>query len=140
MEPLKQRIRFCTSLDGTKIAYAVCGKGPPLLWAGSFMRHLELDGSSPIWAPWLAMLSKRHTLIRFDWRGCGLSDRKAGEYTMQRYAEDLMAVIEANQLKRFALFGHEGSGTLAIMATLALANAVSHLILLNCRGTACAPT
>jgi len=37
----KQEIRFCTSADGTRIAYAVSGKGPPLVLAANWLTHLE---------------------------------------------------------------------------------------------------
>ena len=69
MQAVDQRIHFCKSRDGAGIAYAVSGSGPPLLWVQHWVHHLELDVRNPIWQPWLALLSRRHTLIRFDWRG-----------------------------------------------------------------------
>ncbi|HZM27538.1 MAG TPA: hypothetical protein VFB89_09285, partial [Gemmatimonadales bacterium] len=66
-----QQIRFCKSRDGTRIAYAAGGAGPPLVWAASWFHHLELDWTSPIWRPWISLLTRRHTLVRYDWRGCG---------------------------------------------------------------------
>src|SRR4051795_583841 len=61
-----QQIRFCTSRDGTRIAYATCGVGPPLIWVAHFIHHLKFDWDSPVWRPWISLLAKRHTLIRFD--------------------------------------------------------------------------
>src|SRR5262245_4611106 len=100
-----QHIRFCTSRDGTRIAYATCGEGPPLLFAQHWIHHLELDWENPIWRPWLALLSRRHTVIRYDWRGCGLSDREGVDLSPERYIDDLAAVAEATKLARFTLFG-----------------------------------
>ena len=100
-----QQIRFCSSRDGTRIAYATCGAGPPLVWAAAWGHHLELDWACQVWRPWLDMLARRHTLVRYDWRGCGLSDRERIEFSFERFVEDLEAVIEATGLGRFALFG-----------------------------------
>jgi pimeloyl-ACP methyl ester carboxylesterase len=72
---LKQNIRFCTSRDGTRIAYATMGQGPPLVRAAHTFTHLEFELNSPVWSPWLAELSRSNTLVRYDQRGCGLSDR-----------------------------------------------------------------
>lgn len=98
-----QQIRFCKSRDGTRIAFATCGKGPPLLFAQHYIHHLDHDWSSPIWRPWLELLSQRHTVIRYDWRGCGLSDRDGVEFTPERYRDDLAAVVEAAGIDRFAM-------------------------------------
>src|SRR5215210_7484463 len=100
-----QQIRFCTSRDGTRIAYATCGAGPPLVWTPSWTHHLKLDWDSPVWRPWISLLARRHTLVRYDWRGCGLSDREHVEFSFEKFVEDLEAVIEAAGLEQFALFG-----------------------------------
>jgi pimeloyl-ACP methyl ester carboxylesterase len=81
MPQAAQQIRFCTSRDGTRIAYATRGAGPPLVWAANWVHHLELDEDSPVWRPWLTLLTRRHTLVRYDLRGCGLSDRERVEFS-----------------------------------------------------------
>src|SRR5262245_44053199 len=103
MPPHVQQIRFCTSRDGTRIAFATYGKGPPLPFAQHYIHHLDHDWSSPIWRPWLELLSQRHTVIRYDWRGCGLSDREGVEFAADRYRDDLAAVVEAAGIDRFAI-------------------------------------
>ena len=115
MSQSRQKIRFCTSADGTRIAYATCGSGPPLVWVQPWNHHLEFDWDSPVWAPWLSLLVRHHTLVRFDWRGCGLSDREHVQFSFDRYAEDLDAVIAAAGLDRFVLFGMSGSGGASTM-------------------------
>jgi hypothetical protein len=37
---MSQNIRFCTSSDGVKLAYAVSGKGPPLAMSNTWLTHL----------------------------------------------------------------------------------------------------
>jgi pimeloyl-ACP methyl ester carboxylesterase/DNA-binding CsgD family transcriptional regulator len=127
-----QQIRFCTSRDGTRIAYATCGEGPPLLWATSWMHHLKLDWESPIWQPWLALLTRRHCLVRYDWRGCGLSDRDGIRFSPEQHIEDLEAVVGALGLRDFVLLGHEGSGTMCIAYAVRHPDLVSRLILCGC--------
>jgi pimeloyl-ACP methyl ester carboxylesterase/DNA-binding CsgD family transcriptional regulator len=110
MERAAQQIRFCKSYDGTRIAYAISGSGPALVWVQHWVHHLELDCDSPIWRPWLAFLNRHHTLIRFDWRGCGLSDRDGGAFAIENYLADLEAVVAAAAVERLALFGMSGAG------------------------------
>lgn len=58
-----------------RLAYAVQGSGPPLVRVATWLSHLELDWESPVWRHWLQQLGGRHTLVRYDERGCGLSAR-----------------------------------------------------------------
>ena len=46
---MNQEIRFCTSFDGMRIAYATAGSGPPLVRVASRVTHLELDWEGAIW-------------------------------------------------------------------------------------------
>jgi pimeloyl-ACP methyl ester carboxylesterase/DNA-binding CsgD family transcriptional regulator len=124
-----EQIRFCASRDGTRIAYATCGSGPPLVWLGQFVRHIELDWDSPVWRPWLLFLTRRHTLVRYDFRGCGLSDRDGVEFSHRRHVEDLEAVVDAAGLKRCVLFGMAGGGAKAASYTVRHPDRVSHLVL-----------
>lgn len=71
---MRQRISFCTTSDGVRIAYAVAGSGPPLIRVGGWLTHVERDWGSPVWQHWLRELTHSHTLARFDIRGSGLSD------------------------------------------------------------------
>jgi pimeloyl-ACP methyl ester carboxylesterase/DNA-binding CsgD family transcriptional regulator len=133
MSPPPQQIRFCTSRDGARIAYATCGAGPPLVWLQHWIHHLEFDWDSPIWGPWLSVLTRRHTLIRYDWRGCGLSDRERITFSLDQLVEDLEAVTEAAGHERFALFGMAGAGS-GIAASYAVRHPeqVERLILHGC--------
>lgn len=111
MSVSSEQFRFCTSMDGTRIAFAVCGEGPPLVWVQHWVHHINLDGNHPVWRPWLRFLTSRHTVIRYDWRGCGLSDRDGVTFAFDRYADDLNAVIKASGIDRYMLFGMAGAGS-----------------------------
>src|SRR5262245_56484882 len=104
MQRPAQHIRFCESSDGVRIAYAICGDGPPLVKTGHWITHVERDWDSPVWRPWLSLLARRHTLIRYDFRGCGLSDRRTGHLSFDRLVDDLDAVVAAAGPARFSLF------------------------------------
>ena len=107
MAPSIERIRFCTSRDGTRIAYAVSGVGPALVWVQDWVHHIKFDPESALWRPWLALLSRQRTLIRYDFRGCGLSDRHEIEFSHEKHVEDLEAVINASGWERVSIFARQ---------------------------------
>ena len=129
MAELRQAIRFCTSRDGTRIAYAVMGKGSPLVRAPHFLTHLELDLESPMWRPWLVELSRDHMFIRSDPRGCGLSDRNVSDFSIAANVADLEAVADAAHLDRFALFGASQGSAAAIAFAAHFPERVTHLVI-----------
>jgi len=104
-EQLHQEIKFCTAADGVRIAYAVVGRGPPLLKAPNWLNHLEYDWESPVWRHLLHALAARHRLVRFDERGNGLSDWEVADISLEAFVRDLEAVADAAGLDRFPLLG-----------------------------------
>ena len=127
---MKHGTRFCTSPDGVRLAYAIEGEGPPLLKAGNWMTHLDYDRQSPVWRHWVKELSRGHTLVRYDERGCGLSDRHFdGTPTLGTHVGDLAAVADGAGLERFALLGLSGGGPVAIEYAARNPDRVSKLVL-----------
>jgi pimeloyl-ACP methyl ester carboxylesterase/DNA-binding CsgD family transcriptional regulator len=127
-----QAIRFFASFDGTRIAYAVTGHGPPLVKAPHWLTHLEYEYLSPIWRPWLAQLSAEHRLLRMDARACGLSDWDVADLSFEAYVRDLETVVDsAGYTEPFALFGHSQSGATAIAYAARHPERVSHLVILS---------
>lgn len=124
-----QQIRFCTAPDGVRLAYATVGKGPPLVRAAHWMTHLEFDWESPVWRPWLTELSRDNTLVRYDQRGCGLSDRDVGDISFAAWLADLETVVAAAGLARFVLLGASQSASIAIAYAAKHPQRVSHLVL-----------
>ena len=76
---MEQSIQFCTTSDNVNIAFASVGSGPPLVKAANWMNHLEMDWNSPVWRHLLDEFSRDQTLIRYDERGTGLSDRSVDD-------------------------------------------------------------
>jgi RNA polymerase sigma factor (sigma-70 family) len=127
---LKHETRFCTAPDGVGLAYAIDGEGPPLVKASNWMTHLDYERQSPVWRHWVRELSRGHTLVRYDERGCGLSDRQFdGIPTLDTYVDDLSTVVDAAGLERFALVGISGGGPTAIEYAVRNPQRVTQLIL-----------
>jgi pimeloyl-ACP methyl ester carboxylesterase/DNA-binding CsgD family transcriptional regulator len=126
---MQQRIRFCSSKDGVRIAYATSGSGPPLVKAANWLSHLEFDWNSPVWRHWLTALSRYHTLNRYDQRGCGLSDWDVDNFSLDGWVSDLESVVDALNLERFPLLGLSRGGCVALAYAVQHPERVSHLIL-----------
>ena len=109
-----QNIRFARSADGVGIAYAVHGSGPPLLIDKCWLSHLQFDWQSPLWRHYLVELGKIATVIRYDERGYGLSDRKVTDHSLQARVADLEAVADDAGIERFALLAMAQGGPVAI--------------------------
>jgi len=124
----RQQIRFCRAADGTSIAYATSGNGPPLVKAANWLSHVEFDAKSPVWSPMLRTLARDHTLVRYDERGCGLSDRDA-EPSFEAWVRDLEAVVDALELERFPLLGISQGASIAIAYAVRHPDRVERLIL-----------
>ena len=126
---MNQQIRFATSPDGIRLAYAIHGTGPPLVKVANWLSHLEFDWHSPVWRHWLTELGRDHLLRRYDERGSGLSDRAVPDFTFDAWIRDLEAVVDAAGLDRFSLFGMSQGGAVAIAYAVRHPERVSHLVL-----------
>ncbi|MBK8025370.1 MAG: alpha/beta fold hydrolase [Chloroflexi bacterium] len=125
----QQRVHFVTSFDGTRIAYAVSGTGPPLVKTATFMSHLEYDWESPVWRHWLHELSQEHTLIRYDERGNGLSDWDVPDVSFDAWVRDLEMVVDAVGLGQFSLFAMSQGGPVAVAYAVRHPERVRRLVL-----------
>jgi pimeloyl-ACP methyl ester carboxylesterase/DNA-binding CsgD family transcriptional regulator len=126
---VNQHVRFCTATDGVRLAYAVHGSGLPLVRVATWLTHLELDWESPVWRHWLERLGERHTIIRYDERGCGLSDENVGDPSLETWVGDLETVVDAVGLERFALLGVSQGGAVAVAYAVRHPDRVSDLVL-----------
>ena len=124
-----QKLGFCTTGDGVRICYATVGEGPPLVKAPNWLTHLEFEWQSPVWSHWWVELASHHTVIRFDQRGSGLSDRNVEDLSFDAWVSDLEAVVEALQLEQFILLGMSQGGSVAIEYTARHPEKVEKLLL-----------
>src|SRR5262249_8996410 len=78
---------------------------------------------------WVTELSRDHTLIRYDSRGSGLSDREVERISMEAWIEDLEAVVNDFGLERLPLCGFSQGAAIAVNYAARHPDKVSHLIL-----------
>ena len=126
---MDQRIAFLRAKDKTNIAYALSGQGPPLVRAGTWLTHVQHDWQSPVWTHWLRFMSSRHTLVRYDPRGCGLSQSDVDNITFDDWVGDLEAVVDHLGLEKFPLFGMSQGAAVAAEYAIRHPERVSQLTL-----------
>lgn len=124
-----QQITFARTQDGVRLAYAASGSGPTLIKAATWLSHLEFDWESPVWSHLLRDLSERFTFVRYDERGCGLSDWAVPELSFESWVRDLETVADAAGAERFALLGISQGASIAIAYAVRHPERVSHLVL-----------
>jgi pimeloyl-ACP methyl ester carboxylesterase/DNA-binding SARP family transcriptional activator len=128
---IHQRVRFVQADDGASLAWASVGadEAPPLVKAANWLSHLELDWEAPIWSPLFRELARTQRLIRYDERGCGLSDWNVPEISFETFVTDLETVVDAAGLERFPLLGISQGASVSIEYAIRHPERVSHLIL-----------
>ncbi len=130
-DAIEQELAFVTTPDGTRIAYATSGKGPPIVQVMGGVTHLESGFNSPIYDNdgLVAMSSRDHLFVRYDSRGFGLSDRGVDDFSLQARVSDLKAVVDAIGLESFGLFAVSGGGPVGIEFTIQYPGRVTRLVL-----------
>ena len=126
------RIRFATVRGGLRLAIGETGKGPPLVKAANWLTHVDKDADSPVWGHWVRDLSRRHRYVRYDARGCGLSDRDLAGIPLddlELWVDDLTRVVDTLDIDRCALLGISQGGPVATAFAARYPERVSHLVL-----------
>jgi len=140
-ETLKPGIRFCKTADGAGIAYSAVGKGPLLVRVLGYFTHLEKEWEHPGLRHLWERLAERYTVVRYDGRGIGLSERFDGEFTEETRQLDLEAVLEAVGANKATLFGISEGGWTAASYIINKPKHANRLILFGayCRGVRARP-
>ena len=129
----RQAVRYLRATDGVRLAWAEVGRGPTLVKAANWMTHLELEWNSPVWRHWLDFFSSRFRFVRYDERGCGMSDWEVDNLGQERWADDLESVVEAAGCREpVVLLGISQGGAPAIEFAARHPERVSHLVLYGC--------
>ncbi len=126
---LQQKISYCRTPEGVRLAYATAGSGPPLVKTANWLNHLKYDWESPVWRHVVRGLAREHTLIRYDARGNGLSDWDVDEISLDAWVRDLETVVDAAGIGRFPLLGMSQGCAISIAYATRHPDRVSHLIL-----------
>ena len=111
---MDQVLRFIMAPDGVRICTSARGTGQPLVKAPNWLSHAGMDLESPVWRHWWAELSSRRHFVRFDQRGCGLSDWVVPEMSFASWVSDLECVVDSLEIEQFDLLGMSQGGAVAI--------------------------
>jgi pimeloyl-ACP methyl ester carboxylesterase/DNA-binding CsgD family transcriptional regulator len=126
----RQTIRYERASDGVRLAWAEMGEGTPLIKAATWLTHLEHDLESPVWKHWTRFLADHYRYIRYDERGCGLTDVDVSDLSLERRVADLEAVADAAGLDEpFALLGMSHGAAICIAFAIRHPERVSKMIL-----------
>lgn len=130
---LDLRIRFVEVAGGVSLAVAETGEGPYLVKAATWLTQVDKDtDNSPVWGHWVRALSRRYRYVRYDPRGCGLSDRDLAGHDLSDldlWIDDLRRVIDDLGQERVGLLGISQGGPIAVGFAARYPERVSHLIL-----------
>jgi len=127
---MTNRVRYAATSDQVNLAWTESGHGLSLVKAATWLTHLQYDAESPIWSHWVRFLGDHFRYVRYDERGCGLSDRGVPELTLGRWVDDLECIVDATGIDRpFVLLGISQGAATAILYTLRHPERVSHLVL-----------
>ncbi|MGA8727071.1 MAG: alpha/beta hydrolase [Acidimicrobiales bacterium] len=117
--------RLVETPNGTLFVREVSGDNPPIV-----LMHGFPDDHS-IYERLLPLLGPRRA-VAFDWHGYGRSDRsELGGFSMKEHVSELEALLDALDIERAVLVGHDASGPDAVAFAVAHPQRVSHLVLLN---------
>lgn len=86
----------------------------------TLLLHHGIGAVSGIWADWVHALADRYRIVRFDMRGYGRSDVPAADFrwSIDLFAEDVLAVADASATERFHFVGESIGGTIGLYAAL----------------------
>jgi class 3 adenylate cyclase/pimeloyl-ACP methyl ester carboxylesterase len=130
MTAMEPRIQYAKTSDGVSIAFWTLGEGMPfVLLPGGMYSHVQQEWQFPEMRRWYEQLARKTTLVRYDWRGSGLSERNVEALSAESKLRDLGAVVDRLALEKFALFGFSAHGMFAIDYTVRHPERVSHLVL-----------
>ncbi len=126
----RQRIQFLRTPDGVQLAWAEAGAGPPLIKASNWLSHLEFEWESPVWRHWIRFFTGHFRFVRYDERGCGMSDWNVGDFSFPRWVGDLEAVADAALPQgAFSLIGISQGAATSIAYAVKHPERVSRLVL-----------
>ncbi len=127
--------RYATTGDGLHIAYLVEGAGSHNVVELSNGTLFSIDATpeQPRWQNYVDRFGSFARLIRFDLRGIGLSDPlgSSDPPTVEQWASDALAVLDAQQVARIAVIGVSFGGLAALMLAATHPERVEVLILVN---------
>jgi class 3 adenylate cyclase/pimeloyl-ACP methyl ester carboxylesterase len=126
---MEQRIQYAVTSDGLNIALATSGEGPPLVSIpGPPDNHLQLEWEQPSMRENVERMSRHRTVVRFDGRGTGLSDRDTRDYSLDARMRDMEAAVERLGIERFPVVAGGHGVQLAVAFATRYPDRVTHMV------------
>lgn len=124
-------IRYARTSDDVSIAYWTLGTGGPLLIEGPLIpfSHVEAEWRNEHVREWYERLAESVTIVRYDGRGTGLSQRVVPDVTLDDHVKDLAAVVDQFRPDPVALLGVFHSGPPSVLFAAQQPDRVSHMLL-----------
>ena len=116
-----------TTSDGVGLEVEVTGSGPGLIFVHGF------GGAKEDFADHVPALARDHTVVIFDHRGHGQSDKPTDRemYSMDRLATDILEVADACELDRFRLLGHSMGGMVGRQVPIRVPERVEAFVMMD---------
>ena len=121
-------MRYAQTSDDIAIAYQTVGSGPVTIWMPS-PSNIRAQWRVPALRIAYERLSQDLTLVLYDGRGTGSSDRRAGDLGLDAHLRDLEAVIEAVGADRVNLLGYYHAVAAAVAYAAANPQRVDRMLL-----------
>jgi pimeloyl-ACP methyl ester carboxylesterase len=110
---------------GRKLRLARLGSGPPVILLHGYPDNLQ------VWSELAPRLAKRFEVIAFDWPGMGCSEAWTGGATPVDFAKRLRALMDAWEIKKATVIGHDMGGQPALAFAIECPERLSHLVVMN---------
>jgi pimeloyl-ACP methyl ester carboxylesterase len=110
---------------GTRLHVAELGQGPPVLLLHGWPQH---------WFTWrslMPLLADRYRVLALDLRGFGWSEPTPRGYRKDELADDVAGVLDALQIDRVDLVGHDWGGVIGFLVCLDHTDRVGRYVPMN---------
>lgn len=112
---IRQQIRIARTDDCVRLAWSRAGSGPTLLKAANWLTHLQYDWESPVWRHWMDFLAGHFSFVRYDERGCGMSDWQADDVSEDNWLADMECVADAAGINEPAILLGVSQGAVTVI-------------------------
>jgi class 3 adenylate cyclase len=130
LRSVEPRIQYARTSDGVRIAFTTFGSGPPIVFTppaafGNFLGELQI----PEHHSWIEQVARRYTVVLYDSRDGGSSQRDVVDVSLEGHVKDLEAVTDRLELENFNLFGFYHTSLAAIIYAARHPERVAKLLL-----------
>src|SRR5689334_423399 len=131
-DPRRERMIAQVGDGRVAVGYDDIGKGPPVVFLHAFPLNRTM------WAPQTSALAAEWRCLTIDARGFGES-LAAGPFAMDRYADDVIAVLDHAGIAHATIVGISMGGYVAFALWRRATDRVRALVLADTRATADSP-